>query len=85
MDGKKGRNRPFFVDIGAIENITRDHNLLENKVDCDHEVAVTISNGEFIRVETKMSCNLPNGIRIEKVLYIMKFKCNMFFVSRLTK
>ncbi|KAI3736523.1 hypothetical protein L2E82_26344 [Cichorium intybus] len=84
MAGKSNKNKPWVVDSGATEHMTNDRSLLKNTLNCDHELPVTIPNGDSIPVKGKGDSALPNGIEIRGVLYIPKFKCNLLSVGRLT-
>lgn len=44
-----------------------------------------IPNGDYVSVENIGDSYLPNGLKIEHVLNIPSFKCNLLSVSRLTK
>lgn len=65
--------------------MTSDKTLLESKIYCDHKSPVTIPNGDYIPVEGKWYCDLPNGIKFGNVLYILSFKCNLISINRLTR
>ncbi|CAH9128545.1 unnamed protein product [Cuscuta epithymum] len=75
---------PWIIDSGATERITCSDINLFNIVSHVAESSVKIPNGESIPVHAVGSLYLPNGIRLERVLYIPKFQCNLLSVSRLT-
>ncbi|CAH9129521.1 unnamed protein product [Cuscuta epithymum] len=75
--------RPWIIDSGATEHITcSDINLFNIRQVPDS--SVRIPNGESIPVHAVGSLHLPNGLRLERVLYIPKFQCNLLSASRLT-
>ncbi|KAJ9558209.1 hypothetical protein OSB04_012823 [Centaurea solstitialis] len=76
-------------ESNATDTTASTANMAGNKSEtCDGaygETPVRIPNGDYILVKGKGTSTLPNGIKIAKVLYIPKFKCNLLSVSRLTK
>ncbi|CAH9141419.1 unnamed protein product [Cuscuta epithymum] len=76
--------RPWIIDSGASEHITCSDMNLFNITRHTSESSVRIPNGESIPVNAVGSLYLPNGILLERVLYIPKFQCNLLSVSRLT-
>ncbi|KAI3759425.1 hypothetical protein L6452_07232 [Arctium lappa] len=85
MAGNIDKDETWIVDTGATKHMTGNDILLEDKVGSNGETPVVIPNGDYIPVKGRGSSMLPNGIKIAKVLYIPKFKCNLLSVSRLTK
>lgn len=85
MVGKVDNNSDWVVDFGAIKHITCNQELLENITRNTLETTVTIPNGDWMPGQGKGSCILQDGIKIDKVLHILSFDCNLLSVSRLTK
>ncbi|GKC94525.1 putative RNA-directed DNA polymerase [Tanacetum coccineum] len=61
------------------------NSILKNKFKKNYEPPVTIPNGETIVVEGRGSYTLPNGVDVNDVLHIPKFKCNLLSVSKLSR
>lgn len=59
--------------------------ILENQTRSGSEMPVKIPNGETIPVKSIGDTSLPNGMKINRVLNIPAFNCNLLSVSRLTK
>lgn len=75
----------WVVDSGATDHITHRIDILENRTKNNYERPVIIPNGDTVPVEGRGDYTLPGGDKIEAVLYIPKFKCNLLSVSRLSK
>ena len=75
----------WVVDSGATEHITYKQDLLENKTRNPLEPSVTIPNGDLVSVDGKGNCTLQNRIKIEGVLHIPQFNCNLLSFSPLTR
>ncbi|KAM0025673.1 hypothetical protein Hdeb2414_s0021g00577311 [Helianthus debilis subsp. tardiflorus] len=75
----------WIVDSGAIEHITNQVDLLDNKRRNSFETPVIIPNGDNVPVEGRGDYVLPGGAEVKEVLYVPKFNCNLLSVSRLTK
>lgn len=85
MAGKIVYNRPWIIDSGATDHITCSRELIEEEKGAGNQLPVQIPNGQNLAVKSIGKANLPNGLRINKVLYIPDFKCNLLSVSKLTK
>ncbi|GJS24279.1 putative RNA-directed DNA polymerase [Tanacetum coccineum] len=85
MSGKFDKEGMWIVDSGCTEHITCYDSMLKNKFKKNYEPPVTIPNGETIAVEGRGSCTLPNGVDVNDVLHIPKFKCNLLSVSKLSR
>lgn len=83
--GNVRREGKWIVDSGASEHITHRQEWTENKVRTLNEKPVIIPNGLHVPVEGKWTCNLPNGLKIENILHVPKFTCNLLSVSRLAQ
>ncbi|KAG6406521.1 hypothetical protein SASPL_134125 [Salvia splendens] len=85
MAGKINNLNSWIIDSGATEHITCDSMLLENQTSCGTEIPVKIPNGETVSVKSIGNANLPNGLKLNQVLNIHAFKCNLLSVSKLTR
>lgn len=79
------RDDVWVVDSSFTEYITHWLNLLENKSGTSNEAPVGIPNGHAIPVEGKGDFTLPEGAKLNGVLYVPNFKHNLLSVSRLSK
>lgn len=77
-------NRPWIIDTGATEHITCDQSKLQERFLADQQ-PVKIPNGTSVPVKGLGSVDLPNGLKINNVLYVPDFHCNILSVSRLKK
>ncbi|MFS8004213.1 putative RNA-directed DNA polymerase [Helianthus anomalus] len=75
----------WIIDSGCTEYITYLPNILINKKAAPLEGPVLIPNGESIPVKGKGEYILPGGAKVNNVLYIPDFKCNLLLVSRLSR
>ncbi|KAJ0539365.1 putative RNA-directed DNA polymerase [Helianthus annuus] len=82
--GNVKRKGKWIVDSGATTHITHRKEWLDNQVTTSNEMQVSIPNGSLIPVEGKGACTLPNGLKINNVLHVPKFTCNLLSVSRLS-
>ncbi|KAI3719915.1 hypothetical protein L6452_20821 [Arctium lappa] len=85
MTGKRDVNDDWVVDSGSTEHIVHNDSILENITKTRFEKPVLIPNGDVIPVEGKGSCFLPGGTKLNGVLHIPKFTCNLLSVSRICK
>lgn len=85
MAGKTNYNENWVIDSGASEHITCDESLLIDKQNYEDGMPVIIPNGDIIPMKEIGTSMLPNGLRINRVLHIPEFKCNLLSVSRMTK
>ena len=85
MSGKQNKNSDWIVDSGSTEHIVHNLESLENGTQTIREAPVMIPNGDNILVEAKGDCTLIGGNKINEVLYIPNFNCNLLSVSRLLK
>nr|GEY08880.1 hypothetical protein [Tanacetum cinerariifolium] len=77
MAQKESEQGEWIFDSGCIEYITHLSNALTNNKDTPFENPVIITNGDSIPVKGKGECILPGGKKINGVLYIPDFKCNL--------
>ncbi|CAH9090143.1 unnamed protein product [Cuscuta epithymum] len=84
MAYKLSHAHSWIIDSGATEHITCSDINLFNIVSLVPESSVKIPNGESVLVHAVGSLYLLNGLRLERVLYIPKFQCNLLSASRLT-
>ncbi|KAK1414482.1 hypothetical protein QVD17_30227 [Tagetes erecta] len=85
MAGKQNETDDWIWDSGSTEHIVHKRESLENGTRAIREAPVMIPNGDSIPVEAKGNCTLTGGIKINEVLYIPNFNCNLLSVSRLSK
>lgn len=81
MTGKINKTSTWIVDIGAIEHMTSDCNLLDGDIDSDGEPLVLFPMVIIFQKKGEGTTVLPNGVKIAKVLYIPQFDCNLLSVS----
>nr|KYP53520.1 hypothetical protein KK1_024658 [Cajanus cajan] len=94
MAGKIIFIKPWVIDSGAIEHITCDSALLIEERFTNQQ-PVKIPNGQNIPVKSIGIAELPvksigitelpNGVKVNNVLNIPDFKCNLLSVSKLTR
>lgn len=85
MAGKETYKVDLIIDSGCTEHITCFPDLLENEKRTFFESPVVIPNEESIPVNGKGDCTLPWGAKVNGVLCVPNFKCNLLFVSRISK
>ncbi len=85
MAGKINFTKPWIIDSGATEHITCNGELLDEIRQEVEQQPVKIPNGESVTVKGVGRLCLPNGMRVDNVLNIPSFKCNLLSVSKLTK
>ncbi|KAJ0809569.1 putative RNA-directed DNA polymerase [Helianthus annuus] len=85
MTGRFNDEDDWVVDSGATEHTTYMSEILDNKRKDKHEIPLIIPNGDTIPVEGKGDYTLPGGTKIEGILHVPKFTCNLLSVSHLTK
>lgn len=85
MAGKNGLEGEWIIDSGCTEHITHLPDILKNKERISFESPVVIPNGEAIPVKGRGECTLPGGVKINGVLYVPNFNCNLVSVSRISK
>ena len=85
MAGRQDGNEEWFVDSGCTEHLTHRPDLLENRKKTPHETPNIIPNGKAILVEEKGDYTLPGGVKLNGVLHVPNFNCNLLSVSRLSK
>ncbi|XP_076933461.1 uncharacterized protein LOC143599375 [Bidens hawaiensis] len=81
--GSIGHESSWVVDSGATDHITYDASVLESIVQTNHEFPVTIPNGERVKVEGKGDYTFSNGTKINNVLHVPDFSCNLLSVSKI--
>lgn len=84
LAGINSFNSPWIIDTGATEHITCDQNELQERF-LSNEQSVKFPNGTSVPVKGIGTVNLPNGLKINEVLYVPDFHCNLLSVSRLAK
>lgn len=85
MAGKINSLKHWIIDSGATEHITCDGTMLKNQTGIGSSAPVKIPNGEKVPVMGVGDISLPNGLKLNGVLNIPDFKCNLLSVSRLTR
>ncbi|GJW96612.1 putative RNA-directed DNA polymerase [Tanacetum coccineum] len=83
MAHKEDEEGEWIFDSGCTEYITYLSNILVNKKATHFEAPVVIPNGDFIPVKGKGDYVLLEGTKLNGVLYVLDFKCNLLSVSRL--
>ncbi|GJU89408.1 putative RNA-directed DNA polymerase [Tanacetum coccineum] len=84
MAHKEDEEGEWIFDSGCTEYITYLSNILVNKNATYFEAPVVIPNGDSIPVKGKRDYILPGGKKVNGVLYVPDFKCNLLSVSRLS-
>lgn len=84
MAGNSILGKPWVIDSGATDHITCNETLLRD-VSISRQQPVHIPNGASIPVKGSGKVTLPNGMKINSVLHIPDFQCNLISVSKLTK
>ncbi|OMO64840.1 Integrase, catalytic core [Corchorus capsularis] len=84
MAGKIETDKSWVIDSGATDHITNNGELLAEIEKAIGGSPVTIPNGDKIPVKSVGKVKLPNGMKIDHVLNIPDFKCNLISVGRLT-
>lgn len=84
MTYKEDEEGEWILDSGCTECITYLSNILVNKEDTHSEDSVVILNGDSIPVKGKWDYILPGVTKVNGVLYIPKFKCNLLSLSCLS-
>ncbi|GJW70558.1 hypothetical protein Tco_0127475 [Tanacetum coccineum] len=82
---KEDEEGEWIFDSGCTEYITYLSNILVNKKSTHFEAPVVIPNGDSIPVKGKGDYILPEGTKVNKVLYVPHFKFNLLYVSRLSR
>lgn len=85
MIGRLNDDYDWAVDSGATEHTTYRADILNNKTKHAYERPVVIPNGDAIPVEGRGDYTLPCGTKIEGILHVPQFNCNLLSISRLTK
>ncbi|KAI3739255.1 hypothetical protein L2E82_29654 [Cichorium intybus] len=73
------------VDSGAMDHITHMVSILENKTKNAHEFPVIIPNVESVPVKGRGDHTLYNGTKIQGLLHVPDFNCNLLSISKLSK
>ncbi|KAM0026082.1 putative RNA-directed DNA polymerase [Helianthus debilis subsp. tardiflorus] len=82
----KGKEEGEWIfDSGCTAYITYLSNILVSKRVTPFEAPVIIPNGDSIPVKGKGDYVLPEGAKVNGVLYVPDFKCNLLSVSRLSR
>ncbi|GJZ71218.1 putative RNA-directed DNA polymerase [Tanacetum coccineum] len=83
MAHKEDEEGEWIFDSGCTEYITYLSNILVNRKATHFEAPVIIPNGDSIPVKRKGDYVLQGGTKVNGVLYVPDFKCNLLSVSRL--
>ncbi|CAL1362011.1 unnamed protein product [Linum trigynum] len=73
-----------FLDSGCNDHIAIHIGTLTNST-LEFDFRVSIPNGDALGVTRIGSVMLQNGMVLPRVLLVPDFKCNLLFISRLTK
>lgn len=82
--GKIKLNDDRMMDLGSIEHILSNCNILLGWLNYNHDI-VTIPNGENVLVEGVGMTTLAYELKMENVIYIPSFNTNILYVSTLMK
>ncbi|GKC56080.1 hypothetical protein Tco_1083678 [Tanacetum coccineum] len=82
---KEDEEGEWIFDLGCTEYITYLSNILVNKKATHFKAPVVIPNWDSILVKGKGDYILPGGIKVNGVLYVPDFKCNILSISRLSR
>lgn len=75
----------WIFDSGAKDHMISDFNILFDLKDVSKEnIPVNLPNGFFVFVRYIGKSFLTPGLVLKKVLYVLDFKINLLFMSRLT-
>ncbi|GJU25341.1 hypothetical protein Tco_1163962 [Tanacetum coccineum] len=85
MTHKEDEEDEWIFDSSCTEYITYLSDIRVNKKATHFEALVVIPNGDSILVNRKGDYILHGGTKVNGVLYVPDFKCNIFFVSRLSR
>nr|GEZ22893.1 Gag-pre-integrase domain, Gag-polypeptide of LTR copia-type [Tanacetum cinerariifolium] len=79
MAHKEDEEGEWIFYSGCTEYITYLYDILVNKKATRFEAPVVIPNGDSIPVKGKGDYILPRGTKVNGVLYVPDFKCNLLF------
>ncbi|GJV39047.1 putative RNA-directed DNA polymerase [Tanacetum coccineum] len=82
MAHKEDEEGEWIFDSGCTEYITYLSNILVNRKATHFEAPVIIPNGDSIPVKRKGDYVLQGGTKVNGVLYVPDFKCNLLSVSQ---
>nr|GEY41194.1 hypothetical protein [Tanacetum cinerariifolium] len=85
MAHKEDEEGEWIFDSGCTEYFTYLFDILVNKKATHFEAPVVILNGDSILVKGKGDHILSGGTKVNGVLYVPDFKCNLLSVSRLSR
>nr|GEU53125.1 hypothetical protein [Tanacetum cinerariifolium] len=78
MAHKEDEEGDWLFDSGCTEYITYLFEILVNKKATHFEAPIVIPNGDSIPVKRKGDYILSGGTKVNGVLYVLDFKCNLF-------
>ncbi|KAJ9542449.1 LOW QUALITY PROTEIN: hypothetical protein OSB04_028955 [Centaurea solstitialis] len=82
--GKREGDDEWAVDSGATEHITYDPDFLNGETKIGFEAPIAIADGTKVPVRGRGNSTLKGGTKIDDVLYVPNFSCNLLSVRRLT-
>ncbi|CAL1354234.1 unnamed protein product [Linum trigynum] len=85
MAGNNPEPYDWIIDSGCNEHIVRDLSWLETVDATGQFPPVRIPNGASIPVTGVGTLNLNGSVKLDRVLHVPQFRCNLLSVSRLTK
>lgn len=74
----------WILDSGASHHMTPLYSLLKEVQKIDKPFYITVPTGNAVLVEIKGSLSFDNGIKLDNVLFIPEFSCNLISVHKLT-
>lgn len=74
----------WIIDSGATNHVAYRESVFTNFKKPENGIHVSIPNGDNFLIKGIGSVQLPNDVKIDDVMYIPKFKCNLLAVSKIT-
>ena len=81
---KRGSSKPWIVDSGESDHMTRDATVFNNYSPSNDNTVVRIADGTSSRVAGIGSAVISMDITLNSVLFVPKLDCNLLSISKLT-
>ena len=78
-------SKPWIVDSGASDHMTRDASLFQHYSPCREGLTVKIANGSLSKVAGTGSIILSVDLTIQSVHHVPNLDCNLLLVSKLSR